>query len=113
MKHFEKSEFTMGNENVFEKMDSDFLDVLDILREKVGEPIFITSSYRTEAYNKKINGAKRSMHLQGRAIDCVCIGGRYRKVLVREALNLGLTVGVGSNFLHIDNRIDQILFHYY
>ena len=43
--------------------------VLDILREKVREPLYINSTYRDPLYNKAVGGAKSSLHLQFNAID--------------------------------------------
>lgn len=43
--------------------------VLDILREKIKEPIYINSTYRDPNYNASVGGAKSSMHLQFNAID--------------------------------------------
>ena len=44
-------------------------DYLNNLREKLGSPIYINSAYRTPAVNKQVGGAKRSLHMQGRAVD--------------------------------------------
>lgn len=44
-------------------------DNLNFLREKFGKPIYINSAYRTPSVNKHVGGAKRSLHLQGRAAD--------------------------------------------
>jgi len=43
--------------------------ILDILREKIKEPIYINSTYRDPLYNKAVGGAKTSLHLQFNAID--------------------------------------------
>jgi uncharacterized protein YcbK (DUF882 family) len=115
LKHFSPSEFVMGGENVFDKMNTEFLVKLDELREKVGQPISLLSSYRSPEYNAKIGGVKRSFHLLGRAVDIKCPSSQYRAAIMKEALNMGLTVGVMRTALHIDNRniADQKVFHYY
>ena len=113
MKYFKENEFLMGGVEVFDKMDPIFLQKLDDLREKINSPMVITSSFRTEAYNKKIKGAKLSMHLYGRAVDISCQNSHYRALVLKEALNMGLSVGVGSNFLHLDDRANQLVFTYY
>ena len=112
MKYFKKSEFRMGNENVYAKMDVTFLISLDELRELVKEPLIITSSYRSVEYNRAIGGAKRSMHLKGKAVDVVCLDGILRRKIVQHALSLGMTCGVAGKFIHIDNRSKQIIFTY-
>jgi len=43
--------------------------VLDILRDKIREPIYINSTYRDPLYNKAVGGAKSSLHLLFNAID--------------------------------------------
>lgn len=47
-------------------------NVLDPAREQFGEPIMITSGYRSGALNKAVGGVPNSYHLIGRAADLVC-----------------------------------------
>ena len=42
---------------------------LNYLRERFGKPIIVNSAFRTPQVNKKVGGAKRSLHMQGRAAD--------------------------------------------
>jgi len=112
MIYFKESEFMMANSKVFDKMDAMFLPLLDELRQRVGEPLVITSSYRSKEYNKFIGGAKKSQHLYGKAVDLACNNGTLRAKIVRHALDLGLTVGIAKGFCHIDNRDNQIVFTY-
>lgn len=44
-------------------------NTLNYIREKFGKPIIVNSAYRTETVNKQVGGAKRSLHMQGRAAD--------------------------------------------
>lgn len=44
-------------------------NTLNYVREKLGHPIIVNSAYRTEQVNKQVGGAKRSLHMQGRAAD--------------------------------------------
>ena len=46
-----------------------FMQKLNDLRAVCGFPFIVTSGFRTKAYNDKIGGAKRSMHLFGKAVD--------------------------------------------
>jgi hypothetical protein len=103
----------MGGKNVFKNMNTEFLHKLDTLREMSGIPIKLTSSYRSPSYNKMIGGAKRSYHMRGRAVDIECHTSKDRAIYIKNALALGLTVGVMRTALHIDDRENQILFHYY
>ena len=102
----------MGGERVFDKMDKDFLIKLDELRGYVGQPLIITSSYRSPEYNKSVGGAKRTMHMKGKAVDVVCLEGKFRRDIVHHALNLGLTCGIADRFIHLDDRYNQIIFTY-
>ncbi len=112
MKYFKESEFVMGDEIVFDKMDELFLELLDTLRDEVGFPIKLNSTYRSKEYNKKIGGAKASKHLLGIAADLACTDSTKRAKIVYTALDLGLTVGVAKTFIHIDDRDNQIMFSY-
>lgn len=44
-------------------------NTLNYLRHEFGYPIIVNSAYRTDAVNKQVGGAKRSLHKQGRAAD--------------------------------------------
>ena len=112
MRYFKESEFVMGKENVFNKMDNKLIEVLDPLRESVGEPLFITSSFRDKEYNNSVGGSLRSQHLLRKAIDISCNNGTLRSKIVEAALHLGLSVGVSKTFIHIDCRDSQIVFSY-
>lgn len=52
---------------------SSLWDYLNSLREKLGQPIVVNSAYRSPAVNEQVikqyGGAKRSLHMQGRAAD--------------------------------------------
>jgi uncharacterized protein YcbK (DUF882 family) len=112
MKYFKESEFVMGSENVFNKMDEEFLELLDNLRTLVGSPLSLNSSYRSEEYNKSIGGSKNSQHMKGIASDLHCTDSNLRLRIVENALGLGLTCGIAKTFIHIDNRLKQIVFAY-
>ena len=43
--------------------------VLDVIREHVGEPLLVTSGYRSPVHNARVGGAPRSWHLTGLAAD--------------------------------------------
>lgn len=44
-------------------------DVLDVIREKCGFPINVTSGYRCVELNSAVGGAKTSQHMKGEAAD--------------------------------------------
>lgn len=47
-------------------------DVLNYLRDKLERPIVVNSAFRSPQVNKQVGGAKRSLHMQGRAADIWC-----------------------------------------
>ena len=49
-------------------------ELLDPLRDAVGEPLQVTSGYRCPRLNKLIGGAPASAHMSGRAADLVWRG---------------------------------------
>jgi uncharacterized protein YcbK (DUF882 family) len=112
MRNFKEKEFVMGGVNVFNLMCPTFLNKLDQLRDLVREPLIITSSYRSEEYNKAIGGSPKSQHLIGNAVDLSCTNSTLRHKIVMEATSLGLSVGINDTFVHVDNRDKPILFLY-
>lgn len=53
---------------------------LQVLRDYTGKSIGINSGYRSKAHNKKIGGAKNSMHLYGKAADITVSGMKASQV---------------------------------
>lgn len=81
---------------------------LDIIREAVGEALYISSGYRTPEHNKKCKGAKNSKHLTAEAADI-----KARKKTPQEIAGIIFTliyegkiknggVGIYKNFVHYD-----------
>lgn len=103
----------MDGKVVFNKMQPEFLSLLDQCRGAAGVPFIISSCYRSPEKNRRVGGSPGSMHLKGRAVDIVVTIGETRAKIMLAALTLGLTVGVMKDALHIDNRDKQIVFHYY
>lgn len=110
MKYFKPEEFKMGDKVVFNKMDTTFLKLLDELRELVGEPLIVNSSYRSKLYNKAVGGSENSLHLKGKAVDLHCTNGTLRAKIVKHALNLGLSCGIYNTWVHADLRPFQIVY---
>ena len=81
MTHFKLSEFEHSATALFYHIDNTIPDnilpniynlvenLLDPLRDIIGEPIYINSGYRCDALNKKVGGAKTSQHRIGCAAD--------------------------------------------
>ena len=54
-------------------------NVLDPAREKLGQPIYVNSGYRSKETNIAVGGAKNSQHMKGEACD-VRIDGSQQKL---------------------------------
>lgn len=81
-KHFTLEELTFSQTaarlGIDNTPDSDTLsnlrglsNFLEVIREKIKRPIYITSGYRSIELNKKIGGSKTSAHISGLAADIV------------------------------------------
>lgn len=113
LRYFKPYEFMMDGVPVYSKMNDDFLLKLDECRHQCGVSMGISSSFRTKRYNQSVGGAPKSLHLQGRAVDVLVSSGAERAKVIKAALSLGLSVGIMENAVHLDDRPDQIVFHYY
>ena len=99
MKYFSESEFSN-----FEMMDKKLLTMLDSLREIYGNPIKITSSYRSPDH--PIEAAKDSPgeHSYGAAVDIESVGGGITFRLVKAAIEVGFErIGISrkKGFIHL------------
>ncbi|MDO8632197.1 MAG: D-Ala-D-Ala carboxypeptidase family metallohydrolase [Phycisphaerales bacterium] len=81
------------------------------IRAAVGQSIVVGSAYRTPAWNRKVGGAPRSRHMEGRALDLDPPKGwtlaRFYAV-IREVVGRpeSMIYGLGRypRFVHIDIR---------
>lgn len=74
MKYFTKNEFKCKccrtlPADVWMYVDDLVKNVLDPVREELGEPIVVNSGHRCDERNKLVGGAKNSQHLTGQAAD--------------------------------------------
>lgn len=105
-KHFRVKEFACrdGSQVVF--IDEYLVSILDILRNKIGRPIIITSGYRTAEQNKRVGGARYSYHMRGMAAD-IRADGMTAKELAKK-LNEIVPNECGiieyENWVHFDVR---------
>ena len=106
-KYFKANEFICSHTGT-EKMDQDFIDKLNKLRDAYNKPITISSGYRdsthpVEAIKKDPKGGA---HVSGKAAD-ILIERKNAFELLSLALLIGFTgIGVnqkgGARFLHLD-----------
>lgn len=104
-KNFKVKEFKCkdGSDRIL--IDVGFVkDKLQAFRDHFGVPVTINSAYRTEAYNKKVGGAKSSYHMKGQAFDIV-VKGKTPLEAAGYAQKLGINGIIQYNsFVHVDSR---------
>nr|DAH82787.1 MAG TPA: peptidase [Microviridae sp.] len=104
--HFKVKEFACkdGSQIVF--IDDYLVTILDILRNKIGKPVLITSGYRTPTWNAKVEGAKYSYHMRGMAAD-IRVNGMTAKEIARELDEIvpdECGIIVYKSWVHFDTR---------
>lgn len=86
------------------RINEEALDRLQALRDRLGRPMIVTSGYRSPEWNRKVGGAKHSMHMAGAAFD-ISMVNHDPEEFERAAREAGFT-GFGTyprrNFMHID-----------
>ena len=117
--HFSMSEFTFSPTAVEHSLRNEpdriqrscirslVINLLEPLRRYAGEPIRITSGFRSEALNRLVGGVKTSQHRLGEAADCFTPKGP--RFLLRRLLDSGLPfdqaiVYQSKNFIHLSYR---------
>lgn len=112
--HFAVREFACRDGSDIILIDDQLPSWLEKIRMFFYQPIYISSGFRTLAYNTAINGAKNSNHISGRAADfdvgrgktlvdprIVCM---YAETLNPRPAGLGCyTYPSGQSWIHIDN----------
>ena len=113
-KNFNLSEFDCkdGTEMPSELLANvlELAENLQVLRDFVGVPIKINSSYRSLSHNAKIGGSKSSQHLFAKAADIVIESkspeqvANIIKALISEGKMKQGGIGVYNTFTHYDIR---------
>ena len=62
-------------------MQESTLIKLDLLCEKLGVPVLLSSAYRCLRHNTNVGGAKHSAHMEGYAVDIPCHGVKAYNIL--------------------------------
>ena len=65
------------------------MKILQPVRDKLGQPIRVTSGYRSRQLNKAVGGAPRSQHMNGEAADIICSDNRELWRLMNEMIANG------------------------
>jgi len=104
VRHFKLSEFdcTHTGEN---RMEPEFLEKLDNLRDYCGFPFVITSGYRSPSHPLEAVKEIPGTHAQGIAADIKMTNSAHRYSLIKAALDHGFTgIGIAGTFIHLDTR---------
>ena len=123
--HFSRSELACPTTGEV-RLASGFGEALERLRVELDEPVYLTSACRSPLHNAKINGHPQSLHLVVNslwgtggtcAVDVGAINGEFKAKLITLALDQEWSIGVASNFIHLDRRsrycgLPQVLYHY-
>ena len=89
------------------KVDPALINALQELRDRVGQPVIVSSGYRCPDYNRAVGGASDSLHLEGKAAD-IYVRGYTAVQLYRLVSEIPAFTGIGvypqNNFVHVDLR---------
>lgn len=107
-RHFRAREYQTGNSNIV-IVSTMLLKVLDTLRDKIGEPIYINSGYRTPEHNKAIGGSTLSYHMYGMAADIRADGHTPKQLytILDKMLEGWGGLEEHKTFLHVDVRAKE------
>ena len=86
------------------KINTQAMDKLQTLRDRIGKPMIVNSGYRSPAHNKAVGGAPASKHMLGTAFD-IAMSNHDPAAFMAAARAVGF-LGFGtyprSGFMHID-----------
>ena len=77
------------------KINTEAMDKLQALRDRLGKPLIIRSAYRSPEHNQAVGGAPASKHMQGTAFDIAM--ANHDPVAFAEAARAVGFLGFGSN----------------
>lgn len=105
-KNFQVKEFACKDGSDIILINTELVDILQIIRDFFGSPVIINSAYRTPAHNKKVGGVDDSVHLYGSAADITVRGVKSNDVydFVNKLFPDKYGLGLYPTFVHIDVR---------
>ncbi len=103
-KNFTVGEFKSKDGALTVLIDRRLISRLQVMRDKLGRAIVITSGYRTPEHNSSVGGAIDSQHMLGTGAD-IKVSGFSGDQLAKVAREVGFTgIGIGTDFIHVDVR---------
>lgn len=109
LKEFASADGTAPTDKVLKNL-TELAKNLEALRKHLGQPIKITSGYRSKEHNKKIGGALNSMHITGMAADIQVEGvkpielAKAIELLIKNGKMKEGGLGIYSTWIHYDHR---------
>lgn len=105
-KHFRVREFACKDGCQFVLISKVLVQILEGLREQIGEEIYINSGFRTPSHNKTVGGVLLSYHQYGMAAD---IRAKTKKPEELYSILNKMMEGWGGlelhdTFVHVDTR---------
>ena len=104
--NFNRSEFTCGCGCGFNTVDTELLEILEVIRGHYDAPIGINSGCRCITHNNAVGSGNKSQHLLGRAADIQVEGipapkvANYIDSIYPDKYGLGRY----DSFTHVDSR---------
>lgn len=88
------------------QVDTELVNKLQKLRNRLGLPMKINSAYRCTERNKQVGGAAKSQHLLGKAVDISLHNQKLDiKTIADMAQKIGFKgIGLYDTFIHLDVR---------
>lgn len=104
--HFKVNEFACKDGSAIIFVDEYMVQILELVRKKIGKPIVITSGYRTPTHNAKVGGAKYSYHMRGMAVDIRVDGVTPQKLAktIDSIVPDACGIIVYDSWVHFDTR---------
>jgi uncharacterized protein YcbK (DUF882 family) len=103
-KNFFEDEFACKCGCGIGQMSRDFIAKLQLFRDAWGQPMKVTSGLRCITHNIAIKGKPNSRHLIGQAAD-IAVAPQDAWKFVALAMQLDFKgIGVGREFIHLDDR---------
>lgn len=90
-KNFSRYEFACKCGCGFDRVHPEIVQMVQEVRDEIGEPVVIASGCRCEAHNKRVGGVKDSAHTTGEAADIYVDGMRSEELgrIIRQMYHRG------------------------